>query len=64
MRRDNAERNHVDHGGVAGDEQQEGDLHGVGLVEVPREDLLGGEGGEDVVLGGFEAFVEEGGEVF
>lgn len=36
-----AEVDHVDHCGVAGDEEEEGDLHDVGLFDVAREELLG-----------------------
>lgn len=40
--RDDAEVDHVDHGCVAGNEEEEGDLDGVGLGEVPRFDLVRG----------------------
>ena len=61
--RDDAERNHVHHSSVASDEEEEGDLHRLGLVEVAGLDLFDGELGDDVVLGGGEALVDERGHV-
>lgn len=60
---DDAEVDHVDHGRVAGDEEEEGDLHGVGLVDVALAELLGHELADEVVLGLGGALVDEVGEI-
>lgn len=55
---DDAEGDHVYHCCVAGYEEEEGDLHGVGFEEVAWDDLFGYEFADEVRFGGGEAFVD------
>ena len=57
------QRDHVDHGRVAGNKKQEGHLDGIGLVKVALLDLLSHQLAENVVLGLLAALVGELGEV-
>ena len=57
------QRDHVDHGRVAGNKKQEGHLDGVGLVKVARLNLLSHQLAENVVLGLLAALLGELGKV-
>ena len=58
------EVNHVHHCRVAGDEQEEGNLHGVRLAKIPLVNLLHAELADQVVLGLLGAGVYKTSEVF
>ena len=53
------ERDHVHHRGVACDQEQEGDLHGVGMLDVAGLQLLDGKPADEVVLGLLRALVDQ-----
>ena len=56
--RDDTQGDHVDHGRVAGDEEEERNLHDVGFREVAGDQLLGDEFADEVGGGGGEGVVD------